>query len=241
MRFALPLFLLVGALGACSVDLVSPSDRICDELHPCQSGQWCRIDTCTSTPPEDWDTDAGADAGTGETDAGSSDGGSDAGEDAGVDAGVVVTMQPDSWAMLSATQKHFNAQVSGTVDTRVTWDYTPSAVGGSINSEGLFTAPSTPGAYQVTATSMADPTRSASATVTVHDGPPATGLIVHYSADRLLGEGMTLPTDGAPVSEWKDLSGNGHHLTQPTSGLQPVFKANAIKGLPTVVFDGRDD
>lgn len=42
-----------------------------------------------------------------------------------------------------------------------------SAGAGSITSTGLYTAPSTAGTYTVTATSVADTTKSASATVTV--------------------------------------------------------------------------
>ena len=151
MRFALPL-LLLGLVSACTVDLVAPSDRACDELHPCQPGQWCRVDTCTSVPPDEWeDPDGGTDAGPGETDAGMTDGGTDA----GVDAGVVVSVLPESWAMLKGTQKIFSAQVSGTSNAQVTWSYSPTAAGGSIDSEGLFTAPTVAGTYAVKATSVA--------------------------------------------------------------------------------------
>ncbi len=252
---AVPLLMLLtlGALGACSVELVSPSDRACDELHPCQTGQWCRVDTCTSTPPDQWEdggTDAGqtsdggkSDGGTG--DAGTGDGGTDAGSDGGTDGGeqpmVTVTVTPSTWAMLTGTQKDFVAQVEGATNTEVLWDYTPKAAGGLISAQGIFTAPTVAGTYQVTATSVAEPTLSTSATVTVHDGPPTRGLIAWYSADLLMGQGGALPTDGATISEWKDLSGNGHHLKQVTASFQPLFKTNAAKGLPTVVFDGRDD
>lgn len=241
------LLLTLGALGACSVDLVSPSDRACDELHPCQSGQWCRVDTCTSTPPDQWadggtdggQNDGGTDGGTG--DGGVTDGGNDAGTDGGEDPVVTVTVQPSTWAMLTGTQKDFSAQVEGAANTEVLWDYTPKAAGGAISAQGIFSAPTVAGTYQVTATSVAEPTVSTGATVTVHDGPPTRGLIVWYSADLLMGQGGALPSDGAAVSEWKDLSGNGHHLRQGSAAFQPVFKTDAIKGLPSVVFDGRDD
>ncbi len=248
MRFAaVPLLLTLGALGACAVDLVTPSDRACDELHPCQAGQWCRVDTCTSTPPDEWDGDGGTDAGEDLPDGGTSDGGQgDAGTgDGGTDGGevpvVTVTVQPSSWAMLVGTQKIFSAQVEGVTNTEVLWDYTPKAAGGSISAQGAFTAPTVAGTYQVTATSVAEPTLSTSAAVTVHDGPPTAGLIAWYSADLLLGQGGVLPEDGDPVNEWKDLSGHGHHLQQMSGTFQPVFKTEVIKGLPTVVFDGRDD
>jgi hypothetical protein len=53
--------------------------------------------------------------------------------------------------------------VAGSSNAAVTW----SATSGTVSNSGLYTAPSTPGTYSITATSGADPTKSASATVTV--------------------------------------------------------------------------
>lgn len=47
-------------------------------------------------------------------------------------------------------------------------------------------------------------------------------------------------TDGAAVSEWRDRSTNGYHVTQATSTAQPTFRADAKNGLPAVDFDGGD-
>ena len=58
----------------------------------------------------------------------------------------------------------FKSTVSGTLDTAVLW----SVSGGAVSSLGLFTAPAAPGTYTVTATSLADPTKSATAAVTVN-------------------------------------------------------------------------
>src|SRR5260370_32634136 len=65
--------------------------------------------------------------------------------------------------MLPSGKQKCAATVSGTTNNAVTW----SATGGSISSGRLYTAPSTAGAYTVKATSMADNTKSASATITV--------------------------------------------------------------------------
>ena len=56
-----------------------------------------------------------------------------------------------------------SASVSGSTNTAVTW----STTGGSISSSGLFTAPSTSDTYTVTATSVADPSKSASVNISV--------------------------------------------------------------------------
>jgi hypothetical protein len=70
------------------------------------------------------------------------------------------------------------ASVTGTPNTTVTW----TSSGGSVSGSGLFTAPvgvAAPGTYVVTATSQADPTQSASATVIV---PPITVTVTPATA-----------------------------------------------------------
>lgn len=43
------------------------------------------------------------------------------------------------------------------------------------------------------------------------------------------------------ISQWRDRSGNGNHLSQVNPGLQPVFSAAGWNGGPTLSFDGVDD
>jgi hypothetical protein len=47
--------------------------------------------------------------------------------------------------------------------------------------------------------------------------------------------------DGDLVATWPDSSGNAHDATQTTVASQPVFKKNAINGLPALTFDAVDD
>lgn len=67
-----------------------------------------------------------------------------------------VTIQPN------ATQQ-FAATVTGSTNTGVTW----YATGGTVSSNGLYTAPSAPGTYTIQATSAANSTKLGKATVTV--------------------------------------------------------------------------
>jgi hypothetical protein len=72
--------------------------------------------------------------------------------------------------------------VTGTANTSVTWTVQEGAAGGAVSSTGLYGAPSAAGSYHVSATSVADPTRSASSTETVTasggtGGVDPTGLI----------------------------------------------------------------
>lgn len=76
---------------------------------------------------------------------------------------VTVTVSPDTVTLTGGAQQQFTATVMGSTNTAVSW----TATGGVISATGLFTAPSTPGPVTVTATPVADPTKSASATVTV--------------------------------------------------------------------------
>jgi len=90
-----------------------------------------------------------------------------------VQASVVsVAISPTSVVMpLNGTQT-FTATVTGTTNTAVTW----SATGGTITSAGVYT-PSATGIFEVTATSVADPTKSARATVDVRDSGSGTIII----------------------------------------------------------------
>jgi hypothetical protein len=78
-------------------------------------------------------------------------------------AGVIVTINPQSVSLQGGAQQQFTATVTGTSNTSVTW----FANSGSITSTGLYTAPSSVGSDTVTATSVADSTKSASANVSV--------------------------------------------------------------------------
>ena len=48
-------------------------------------------------------------------------------------------------------------------------------------------------------------------------------------------------SDGAVVSSWSDLSGNGFTATQTTVGRQPTYKAAALGGSASVRFAGTTD
>ena len=80
--------------------------------------------------------------------------------------GVSVSISPASVTLSSSGTQQFTATVSGTANTAVTW----TASAGSVNSNGLYTAPVVQSQTQatVTATSQADSTKSASASVTVN-------------------------------------------------------------------------
>ena len=76
---------------------------------------------------------------------------------------VNVTVTPATATVQPGGQQTFAATVTGSSNTAVTW----TATGGTISVTGIYTAGATAGNFIVTATSAADPTKSATATVTV--------------------------------------------------------------------------
>jgi hypothetical protein len=76
---------------------------------------------------------------------------------------IAVAIDPPSATVTSGSTRQFTATVTGTDNQAVTW----SATGGTITSDGLYTAGQTLGEFTVTATSVADPTKSGTATVTI--------------------------------------------------------------------------
>lgn len=66
--------------------------------------------------------------------------------------------------------------------------------------------------------------------------PPRGRLVLWLQADALAGL-----RDGEPVSAWRDSSPTGLDPFQPDANKRPVWKANAVNGLPAVRFDGDDD
>jgi uncharacterized protein (DUF1800 family) len=100
---------------------------------------------------------------------------------------VTVQVNPSSAQLLTGETQQFNATVSGTTNTAVTWSVNGLAGGnstvGSINSSGLYTAPAAApaSAVTVTATSAASSSATASSAVTV-----TAPLVTDFAASRFL-------------------------------------------------------
>ena len=88
---------------------------------------------------------------------------------------INVTVRPQSAKVVAGGTQQFTAQVSGTADTALLWSVREGDSGGTIDATGLYTAPAAAGVFHPVATSHADPTRSAIATVTVELPKPPSG------------------------------------------------------------------
>lgn len=102
---------------------------------------------------------------------------------------VTVSISPGSASLFAGQTANFTATITGSSNKGVTWKVNGVAGGnsaiGTISSTGLFTAPAippSPNSINVTATSAADPTQSATATVTVVNPAPVLYSISPNSA-----------------------------------------------------------
>ena len=113
---------------------------------------------------------------------------------------VGISVSPASDTLGPAGKRIFVAAVSGTSNTAVTWSVEEGAVGGMVDVNGNYTAPTTQGTFHLAGTSVADPAKSASATVTVVPSgflPAGTMTTPRYShTATLLNTGKALLAGG---------------------------------------------
>lgn len=104
-------------------------------------------------------------------------------------APVSVTVSPVSKTLQAGKAVQFAAAMGNTSNTAVTWTSSPAGVG-SISTSGLYIAPDTVSNVQaviVTGTSQADPTRSASATLTLQ---PTTTVTISPAVSTVFSNGQ---------------------------------------------------
>jgi|SRR5579871_233169 len=132
----------------------------------------------------------------------------------GVSQPVSVTITPGSSSLTASQGAQFYATVANTSNTAVTWSLSPAV--GTLYSGGYYAAPSSitnTQAVTVTATSVADPTKSASAVVTLN---PASG-----------GNGTAtfIKTDVTTMGNWKGVYGSDGYAVMGDSTAYPAYAA----------------
>lgn len=103
----------------------------------------------------------------------------DSGKSANLSVSVVpaVSVSGGASSLTLRATTTFVATVVGPANTAVTWSVQEGAAGGTVTSGGVYTAPATKGTYHVVATSVADSSRKATATVSVTSG--GANVVVH--------------------------------------------------------------
>ena len=127
---------------------------------------------------------------------------------------IIVSISPQNASALINRAMQFTATVSGSSDTAVTWSVKESN-GGTVTAAGLYQAPNVNGTYHVTATSVADPSKSATSTVGISaqfafiEEYPAGGaqpfsmtpFIASFGADgKFVSAAITNSSTGKPLS-----------------------------------------
>jgi uncharacterized protein YjdB len=139
---------------------------------------------------------------------------------------VNVVVAPSSATLTPGQTVNLVASVTGTTNTSVTYASSDTSVA-KVSTAGVVTATSKNGIAIVTATSVADPSRSASSTITVQggNGPGTTVITITPSTATInVGESFTF----ASV-----VTGNANTAKTFTSSDTSVAKVNATTGVVT--------
>jgi hypothetical protein len=155
-----------------------------------------------------------------------------------VERAIVVSMSPGSVTLNPGAAQQFTATVTNATNTDVTW----SATGGTITQSGLYTAGTTPGSFTVTATSDENPSRSATATITIASvcgsGDTLSGTVtMTYLQENEVAEGHQTIAVGAQANVVACVSPDGRDVTLAAiSGM--TSHVNQILGVRGTVCEG---
>jgi len=98
---------------------------------------------------------------------------------------ITITLNQTRAELLILRTINFGANVTNTSDTAVFWTVQEGAAGGTINAQGVYTAPGNAGTYHVAAAAQADPTKTATATIkadaVVYMSSPAGNMLPNES------------------------------------------------------------
>lgn len=133
---------------------------------------------------------------------------------------VTIYVQPGLTQVLPGQTVQYAAVVLGSPDTSATWGIQEGNAGGTINAQGLYTAPATGGLYHIIGTSNADPAQSAVAAVNVESGP---------SLARFTAEPTAILPGGTSVLTGTFTNGSG----VITPGNLPAVSGTGVTVAPT--------
>jgi hypothetical protein len=140
---------------------------------------------------------------------------------------VGVAVAPPSVTLSPGEQQRFNAVVTGVADTSVVWSVLEGSAGGMIDQTGLYTAgPNVNASFHVVATSVADPSRSASAVVSTL--PLISISLCPTTATLLTGDSLTITASVSGTSDMRlgwSLTPIGNNPDGGTSSCGSVTQA----------------
>ena len=161
--------------------------------------------------------------------------------------GVSVNVSPSTVTVNQGSATTFTANVTGSTNTAVTWTVDGVSGGnsivGTISGTGVYTAPATAGSHTIVATSVADGSKTASATVTVSavtmsisPASPTVGVNAAFSltatVNGTINTGVTWKVDGVSAgnSTTGAVTGTGNSVTytSPASAGTHTITATSV-------------
>ena len=146
-------------------------------------------------------------------------------------ATVTITIKPRAASIAAGAMLPLAATVTGVSATAVTWSVEEGPSGGTITSAGLYSAPVTSGTYHVVARSVAAPSVSDRASITVTAPPPPAGPQLYVA---------TSGNDGNPGSEaqpWRTIQ---KAMNSATAGSTVNIKAGSYPERLTLNVSGAE-
>jgi WD40 repeat protein len=158
-----------------------------------------------------------------------------------------VTVSPTTSALATDGSQTLNATVTGSSNTGVTWNIQEGAAGGSISAAGVYTAPPVvangTGTFHIVATSQADPTKTASATLTVTaptlaawSALPAMGQPRYGHTATVLPDGRVLIAGGAGDTPQAPATATAEIFNPATGTFAPTGSMTTIRAFHTAVL-----
>lgn len=169
--------------------------------------------------------------------------------------GVTIEVIPPTAVVQTGSSRSFAAAVTGTANTAVTWTLGEATGCGTVLASGTYTAPGGAALCHVVATSVADPTKSASATVNVVIGAPGavarpawnTGIGFFVLKGKLYDPfGYEFVPKGFNINHydqsWVDCAGSNCGLRNTGANVARIFDYSfEIGGAPTASMSASYD
>ena len=181
---------------------------------------------------------AGCQTINGSSSSGSSGSSSSGGSSSPPSVPTTVTLNPSSVTISVGAATQFSATVKGPSNTAVTWSVDSvnggNSTAGTISATGLYTAPSVAGTHTVTATSVADTSKSAKATVIVVaqiSVSPTTAAVDEGQTQQFT---ATAPGNSAPTVIWSVDGISGGNTSVGTITGAGLYSAPAAIGNHTI-------
>jgi hypothetical protein len=154
-------------------------------------------------------------------------------------AQITISLSTATPGIQAGQTAQFQATLTGTTNTQVTYSVEGGNDNGSITSAGLYQAPARAGIFSVRATSAADPAQSATASVTV-TAPPVTAITISPTNPTVTAGG-TVSFSANAAATFSVAGGDANGMVSATGTGNANYTAPATPGTYQVVATSTAD